>query len=136
MNRPESNAVFRLLKRGLVVIEHSRNRDYFMIVRPACLAGFSFRGWTGVVNVGMDRTSVPTNAPPAVIRREDGGWLVDISSVAAPGPGPVWFHETFDKCDEAVQARMVKKLRRAKRHGNRRPFAPQRTRMSVVVSVG
>jgi hypothetical protein len=32
------------------------------------------------------------------------GWRVDISMAAAPGPGPVWFHEEFTKVEDAVDA--------------------------------
>lgn len=101
---PESNCVFRLLKLGLVIIEHREWRDYFMIVRPASLVGSEFRGWKGTSNVGMGGTSLRTNAPEAMLKPWKKGWVVDISSVAAPGPGPVWFHEEFEKARDAVDA--------------------------------
>jgi hypothetical protein len=101
---PESNCVFRLLKRGLVIIEHSERPDHFMIVRPASLAGSDFRGWEGRCNVGMSGTSLSTNAPAAMLEPCKRGWLVDISAAAAPGPGPVWFHEEFENVEDAVDA--------------------------------
>ena len=33
--------------------------------------------------------------PPAMLEPCKKGWLVEISMAAAPGPGPVWFHEEF-----------------------------------------
>src|SRR6266498_3673595 len=101
---PESNVVFTLLKLGLVIIEQPEQPDYFMIVRPASLPGSEFRGFRGTLNVGMGGTSLRTNAPHAMLQPCEEGWVVDISSVAAPGPGPVWFHEKFAKCKDAVEA--------------------------------
>ena len=101
---PESNCVFRLLKLGLVIIERPDRRDEFMIVRPASLAGSEFRGWEGQTNVGMGGTCLSTNAPPAMLQASKKGWVVDISIGAAPGPGPIWFHEEFEKAEEAVDA--------------------------------
>jgi hypothetical protein len=101
---PEDNFVLRLLKRGLVIIEHAERPDHFMIVRPASPPGSDFRGWEGCCNVGMSGTSLSTNAPPAVLQPCKKGWLVDISMAAAPGPGPVWFHEEFTKVEDAVDA--------------------------------
>jgi hypothetical protein len=102
---PESNWVFQLLKLGLVIIEHREQRDVFMIVRPMSLAGSDFRGWERrQANVGMGGTTLSTNAPPATLMPCEKGWVVDISSVAAPGPGPVWFHEEFEKAKDAVDA--------------------------------
>ena len=105
MNRPESNAVFRVLKHGLVLIEHQADRDCFMVIRPASLAGSVFRGCDGQYNVSMSSASVPTNAPPAMLRITDSGWLVDISVAASgPKPSPTWFHAEFDTCKDAVDA--------------------------------
>src|SRR5262249_10967249 len=101
---PESNYVFRLLKLGLVIIEHPQMPDHFMIVRPASLAGAQFRGCEGCHNVGMGGTSVRTNAPPAMLQPCEKGWVVDISYAAAPGPGPVWFHEEFENVRDAADA--------------------------------
>lgn len=52
-NRSESNAMLRVLKHGLVLIEHWTNRNCWMIVRPVLLAGEKFRGCSGSWNVGM-----------------------------------------------------------------------------------
>jgi hypothetical protein len=104
LNTHDSNAVFRLLSFGLVVIEHDEDRNHFMIVRPDSLKGAPFRGVSDVVNVGMSGTVVPTNAPPALLTRTEAGWNVDISDAAAPGPGPVWFNADFSTCAEAVEA--------------------------------
>ncbi len=101
---PDSNCVFRLLKRGLVIIEHAERSDHFMIVRPASLAGSDFRGWDGCCNVGMSGTTLSTNAPPAMLEPCKKGWVVDISMAAAPGPGPVWFQEEFANVQDAVEA--------------------------------
>jgi hypothetical protein len=101
---PESNCVFDLVKLGLVVIEHPEKRDNFMIVRPASLTGSLFRGWEGISHVGMGGTYVATNAPPAMLDPCENGWVVDMSSAAAPGPGPVWFHEEFENAWDAVDA--------------------------------
>jgi hypothetical protein len=101
---PESNCVFDLLKYGLVVIEHPEDKDNFTIVRPASLAGSAFRGWESNINVGTGRVSLSTNAPPALLQPSKNGWLVDISCAAAPGPGPVWFHEEFATARDAVEA--------------------------------
>ncbi len=101
---PESNCVFRLLKIGLVIIEHPLQSDSFMIVRPVSLAGPEFRGWKRAVNVGMGGTFLATNAPPAMLQPRQEGWVVEISDAAAPGPGPIWFHETFEKAEDAVNA--------------------------------
>ena len=103
-NNPDSKCVFRLLKRGLVIIEHAERPDHFMIVRPASLAGSDFRGWEGCCNVAMSGTSLSTNAPPVMLEPCKKGWLVDISMAAAPGPGPVWFHEEFANVQDAVDA--------------------------------
>ena len=53
----------------------------------------------------MGGTSLSTNAPaPAMLQFCEQGWVVDISAAAAPGPGPVWFHEEFAKIQDAVEA--------------------------------
>src|SRR5262245_44732964 len=101
---PASNCVLRLLKRGLVIIEHSERRNHFMVVRPASLVGSMFRGWDDCCNLGMSGTSLSTNAPPAMLEPCKKGWRVDISVAAAPGPGPVWFHEEFENVEDAVDA--------------------------------
>jgi hypothetical protein len=101
---PESNCVLRLVKLGLIIIEHPERRDHFMIVRPANLAGSDFRGWRGCCTVGMGGTWLSTNAPPALLQPCQKGWVVDISSAAAPGPGPVWFHQEFEHATDAVVA--------------------------------
>jgi hypothetical protein len=104
LDKPDSNAVFRLLPLGLVVIEHDEHPDYFMIMRPASVPGSNFRGWVGCDNYGMSRTMLSSNAPPATLKWVNTSWLVDISEGAAPGPGPVWFHEEFATCQDAVDA--------------------------------
>jgi hypothetical protein len=101
---PESNCVYRLVKLGLVIIEHPERRDNFMIVRPASLVGSGFRGWQDTAFVGMGGTTLATNAPPVMLQPYKKGWVVDISLAAAPGPGPVWFHEEFEKAQDAVDA--------------------------------
>lgn len=105
----DANCIYRLLKLGLVIIESAGESDRAMIVRPASLPGTEFRGWEGAnlansIAVGTYGTSLRSNAPAAWIQRCAKGWVVDISSVAAPGPGAVWFHEEFTTAEDAVQA--------------------------------
>ena len=51
-------------------------------------------------------TFVRVSAPPADLSPVGKGaskrWLVDISAVAAPGPGPVWLHEEFPTAEQAI----------------------------------
>ncbi len=51
---------------------------------------------------------VRVSAPPADLFPVDKGigkrWVVDISLLAEPGPGPIYFHEEFEKVEDAVTA--------------------------------
>lgn len=102
MTVPESNAVYRLLQHGLVIIEEAARRDHFMVVRPASLTGAVFSGCEGNCNVGMGGTMLATNAPPAMLASTADGWVVDVRFAGAPGPEPVWLNATYDTCAEAV----------------------------------
>jgi hypothetical protein len=104
VDKPDSNAVYRLLQLGLVVVEHDDRPDYFMIMRPASVPGSSFRGREGCHITGMGRAQLSTNAPAATLKWVNTRWLVDISEGAAPGPGPVWFQGEFVTCQDAVDA--------------------------------
>lgn len=107
MSTSASSAVYRLIEAGLVVIEHETEPQEFTIIRPASLAGTMLweEGYTSIM--GANFASVLTNAPPASLKqlkKKSNGWEVDISIPAAPGPGPVWFHERFPNVADAVEA--------------------------------
>jgi hypothetical protein len=100
--------VFRLLRLGLVVVEDGRQDERCAVYRPVGVGGTPFPGWQEGVNIGHRGAYVCVSAPPADLSPVGKGigkrWLVDISAVAAPGPGPVWFHEEFARAEDAVQA--------------------------------
>ena len=103
---PASNCIFKLVETGLVLVEPEF--DHFCIFRPASLDGTEF--WSAghkFSNSGTGKVSLRTNAPMAYLSPESKNsdrWIVDISSAAASGPGPIWFHETFESVEEAVKA--------------------------------
>jgi hypothetical protein len=107
MEFARSNCVFQLVQAGLVVIEHAGEPEEFTIVRPASLNGTLFFEHGSSCSVGASGTALLTNAPPASLRQLKAGgdeWVVDISLAAAPGPGPVWFHQQFSRVEDAVEA--------------------------------
>jgi hypothetical protein len=108
MLQPIPSCVFRLLRHGLVVIESEQQDERCSIYRPLGVGGTRFPGWVEGVNVGQRGTFLCVDAPPVdlspVGRHRRKRWLVDISTPAAPGPGPVWFHEEFATAEDAVEA--------------------------------
>jgi hypothetical protein len=100
--------VFRLLHFGLVIVEDEPQDGRCSVYRPVGVGGTPFHGWEEGVNVGQDGTYIRISAPPAILSQVVKGdrkrWLVDISAAAAPGPGPVWYHEEFASVEEAITA--------------------------------
>src|SRR5687768_8477100 len=97
--------IFHLANTGLVIVEHEGKPEHFTIVRPASLAGTPFL--EDAYSVGVGPATLLSNAPVASLRQlvERGEeWEVDISFVAAPGPGPVWFRERFSHPRDAIEA--------------------------------
>jgi hypothetical protein len=100
--------VRRLLRLGLVVAEHERERK-FMIYRPIGLGGTVFPRRSAGMNYSLRgdvflTADAPSASLHAVETAHETRWVVDISEVAAPGPGPVWFHEEFGAVEDAVEA--------------------------------
>ena len=56
--------------------------------------------------IGFGGVEFLANAPFATItrKRRPIRWHVEISIPAAPGPGPIFFQDTFDSLEEAVIA--------------------------------
>jgi len=98
----------RLLKLGLIVVENEQDKIY-TFYRPMGLRGTSFpRLEEGTHHLLNQNVFVRVDAPSASLFPIDTGegrrWVVDMSMAAAPGPGPVWFHEEFASAEEAVAA--------------------------------
>jgi len=98
----------RLLKLGLIVVENEQDKVY-TFYRPMGLRGTSFpRMGEGFHHRLSENVLVRVDAPPAnlfpIDTAEGRRWVVDMSMPAAPGPGPVWFHEHFENAEEAVAA--------------------------------
>jgi hypothetical protein len=108
MPKPAPISAFRLIRLGLVVIEHAAEDENCCVYRPVGLAGTTFPDWEDGVNYGQNSTTLRVSAPPAglySIQTAAGKrWVVDISVAAAPGPGPVYFHEEFSSVEDAVTA--------------------------------
>jgi hypothetical protein len=102
------NCVLRLLKFGLVIVEDERRDERCSVCRPVGLNGTPFPGWEEGVPISQRGTYVQVNAPPAdlysVETPSGKRWIVDLSVPAAPGLGPVWFHEEFASVEFAVEA--------------------------------
>jgi hypothetical protein len=106
-------AANQLSSRGLVCVRCQgsipvhKGEEVLVIVRPASLEGARFPGDWGSFGVGSN-VWLWTNAPPANLwlkrSRRSKVWVADISVPAAPGPGPVYFHEEFEVLDLAVEA--------------------------------
>jgi hypothetical protein len=135
---PAPTCVFRLLDLGLVVIENERQDERCSVYRPVGLAGTLFPGWEKGLNISERGAYMRVSAPPADLYPVGKGvgkrWVVDISVFAAPGPGPIYFHEEFEKAEDAVTA--IKECF----FGNRVDFAsellgPWRQRKSAEQSV-
>jgi hypothetical protein len=97
--------VHHLALHGLVIVEHDGEPAAFTIIRPASLRGTPFRESTLLVGAG--NATVLTDAPVASLRqlaKRGDEWEVYIGEAAAPGPGPVWFHERFADPRGAVEA--------------------------------
>jgi hypothetical protein len=94
-------------KLGLVVHQNNDKNELY-IARPASLEGTKFRGWESDIVNGYSSTSLKTNAPSAILSVEGKGrktkFRLNISLLAAPGPGPIWFDEVFKSADEVVEA--------------------------------
>jgi hypothetical protein len=100
--------VRHLLKLGLVAAEHECDRNY-TIYRPIGLGGTVFPRRSAGINYGLCGNVFLTSDAPcaslhAVETPQETRWIVDISEAAAPGPGPIWFHEEFEAVEEAVEA--------------------------------
>jgi hypothetical protein len=108
MPKPLPGCVFRLLRYGLVIVESEVQDQRCSVYRPIRVGGTRFPGFEEGVNVGQRGTMLRVDAPPATLSPIGEGqrerWLVDISAVAAPGPGPVWFREEFVEAEDAVEA--------------------------------
>ncbi len=94
-----------LTRVGLVVVAHHSD-DSFTIARPSSVRGTVFRDFTEPTMIGIGSVSLLTNAPFATItrKRRPIRWVAEISIPAAPGPGPVYYRETFDKLTDSASA--------------------------------
>jgi len=92
---------------GLVVYRNNDENELY-IARPASLVGTKFRGWDKDIVTGYSSISLKTNAPSAALTIEGKGrktkFRLNISLLAAPGPGPVWIDEVFKSAEEVVEA--------------------------------
>jgi hypothetical protein len=106
-------AAQRLAAQGLVCVRCAGSQpihggaEVLVVIRPASVDGTPFPGdWSAYG--GAANVTVRTSAPPAELwlkrSRRSKVWIVDISVPAAPGPGPVYFHEQFPALDQAVSA--------------------------------
>lgn len=95
----------RLAERGLIVRYDSDNES-LICARHAAVDGTSFGDWVPSHLAGIGSVDFQTDTPFATItrKRRPVRWLVDISIAAAPGPGPVFFHETFTTPEAAGEA--------------------------------
>ena len=94
-----------LAERGLVV-SHSYDDFQLHIGRHSSAQGTEFLHASEDRVIGVGDATFLTNAPIATIRRKRRPirWVADISIPAAPGPGPVFFNETFDTAELAAEA--------------------------------
>ena len=94
-------AAVKIAETGLVVHEGD---DKLYVARPATVKGTEFRNRESDSVSGMSDTILKMNAPTASITKVKGGWILDISEKAAPGPGPEWYNGKFKTLEEAVEA--------------------------------
>lgn len=101
------SVISKVARLGLVVYE-SKEGNLLNIVRPSSVAGSKFIGWESDTVMGVGEITLMANAPCAVLTVTGKGrkerFHLNISILAAPGPGPEWFDETFKTGDEVVEA--------------------------------
>lgn len=93
-----------IMERGLIVFEGNEDGAYY-VARPSSVCGTKFPNFEDEI-VGLGNAFFQTNAPLATLIRgqAEGAWIADISVGAAPGPGPIYFNETFDSFMNAAAA--------------------------------
>lgn len=106
-------AAQHLADRGLICVRCQGSipihdgAEVLVVMRHASVGGVQFPGdWSGFG--GASNVTLRVNAPPADLwfkrSRRSKVCVVDISIPAAPGPGPVFFHDEFLSLDDAVSA--------------------------------
>ena len=107
MTRNNFSATHALAQRGLIVVENYDDNS-LTVARPWSVKGTEFADYAENAELvcGISNTCFVTNAPIATIspRGRPQRWVVDMSEAAAPGPGPVYYRETFDTLEDATNA--------------------------------